>query len=497
MTTHSHPDPNVLAVRTGIHLRADPSRVFARLFVPGQEDFGVTQSRTSAVLDRILSLTEDEVQRALADVVLRFAERHDDLDLWLETHAHRVATRLDSPTHFSDDRWKLIGAYFTHEFSVEGAALTNPSVVRHPDQSGVPEGSSRFVMSVRGIGEGHRSSIGFRTGIIDEFGNVSVDDPGDDLDVGMHSEGKLRHIAFLGLLEMLGDFGENARYVLHHLDQVFARSDLEEQINRLLHDRETYRNADLTAQHLRAIADRAYSVSFSADSLVSERVLWPHAMAEWRGMEDARFVEFDDPDLGRIFFATYTAFDGVDINQQLLSTRDFLQFDVTPVSGEAARGKGLAIFPRKIDGRFAALSRADRETNSISFSHHLEYWDDSIEVQLPMRHWEVVQLGNCGSPIETAAGWLVLTHAVGPMRTYCISAILLDRDDPLRVIGSLDTPLLVPSEFERDGYVPNVVYSCGAMKHGDLLLLPFGIADQSIGIAVANLDDLLDRLTSR
>ena len=496
MTLPSSPDPTALAVRTGIHLRADPSRVFARLFVPGQEDFGATQSRTSAVLDRILSLSEDEVQRALNDVVLRFSERHDDLDLWLESHAHRVATRLDVPTHFSDDRWKLIGAYFTHEFSVEGAALTNPSAVRHPDQTGVPDGSLRFVMSVRGIGEGHRSSIGFRTGVIDEFGNVSVDVPGDDLDVGMHSEGKLRQIAFIGLLEMLGDLGENARHVLHHLEGVFSRSELEEQINRLLHDRETYRNADITAQHLRAIADRAYSVSFSVDSLISERVLWPHSMAEWRGMEDARFVEFEDPDLGRVYFATYTAFDGVDINQQLLSTRDFLQFEVTPVSGEAARGKGLAIFPRKIDGRFVALSRADRETNSIAFSHHLEYWDDTVEVQLPMRHWEVVQLGNCGSPIETAAGWLVLTHAVGPMRTYCISAILLDRDDPLRVIGSLDTPLLVPSEFERDGYVPNVVYSCGALKHEHNLLLPFGIADQSIGLAVANLDDLLDRLTA-
>lgn len=497
MTVHSHPDPAALAVRTGIHLRADPSRVFARLFVPGQEDFGATQSRTSAVLDRILSLSEEEVQRALNDVVLRFSERHDDLDLWLESHAHRVATRLDSPTHFSDDRWKLIGAYFTHEFSVEGAALTNPSVVRHPDQSGVPDGSLRFVMSVRGIGEGHRSSIGFRTGVIDEYGSVSIDEPGDDLDVGMHSEGKLRHVAFLGLLEMLGDFGENASYVLHNLEGVFSRSEMEEQINRLVHDRETYRNADLTAQHLRSIADRAYSVSFSVDSLVSERVLWPYAVAEWRGMEDARFVEFEDPEFGRIFFATYTAFDGVDINQQLLSTRDFLQFEVTPVSGEAARGKGLALFPRRIDGRFAALSRADRETNSISFSHHLEYWDDAIEVQLPLRHWEVVQLGNCGSPIETPAGWLVLTHAVGPMRTYCISAILLDRDDPLRVIGSLDTPLLVPSEFERDGYVPNVVYSCGALKHEHLLMLPFGIADQSIGIAVANVDDLLDRLTTK
>lgn len=496
MTVFPHPDPDVLAVRTGIHLRADPSRIFARLFVPGQEDFGATQSRTSAVLDRILSLSEEEVSRALNDVLLRFSDRHDDLDLWLESHAHRVASRLDSPTYFSDDRWKLIGAYFTHEFSVEGAALTNPSAVPHPDQNGVPDGSLRFVMSVRGIGEGHRSSIGFRTGVIDEFGNVTIDAPGTDLDIGLHAEGRLRNIAFLGLLETLGDLGENARYVLQHLEGLFTLSDLEEQLNRLLHDRETYRNADVTAHHFRTIAERAYSVSFSVDSQISERVLWPHATAEWRGMEDARFVRFEDSEMGSIYFATYTAFDGVDIGQQLLSTRDFLQFEVTPVSGNAARGKGLAIFPRKVGGRFAALSRADRETNSVSFSHQLEYWDNSLEIQLPTRHWEVVQLGNCGSPIETAAGWLVLTHAVGPMRTYCISALLLDLDDPARVIGNLDTPLLVPSEFERDGYVPNVVYSCGALRHRDLLLLPFGIADQSIGVAVANLDDLLDRLVS-
>ncbi len=497
MTVFPHPDPDVLAVRTGIHLKADPSRIFARLFVPGQEDFGATQSRTSAVLDRILSLSEEEVTRALNDVVLRFSERHDDLDLWLESHAHRVANRLDSPTHFSDARWKLIGAYFTHEFSVEGAALTNPSVVPHPDQSGVPDGSLRFVMSVRAIGEGHRSSIGFRTGVIDDYGNVSIDVPGSDLDVGLHSEGCLRNIAFLGLLETLGDLGENARYVLQHLNGLFTHSELEEQLSRLLHDRETYRNADATAQHFRSIAERAYSVSFSIDSQISERLLWPYSSAEWRGMEDARFVHFDDPEMGSIYFATYTAFDGVDIGQQLLSTRDFLQFEITPVSGQAARGKGLALFPRKVGGRFAALSRADRETNSVSFSHQLEYWDNSLEIQLPTRHWEVVQLGNCGSPIETAAGWLVLTHAVGPMRTYCISALLLDLDDPARVIGTLDTPLLVPSEFERDGYVPNVVYSCGALRHQHLLLLPFGIADQSIGVAVANLDDLLDRLVSK
>lgn len=494
MTTLPRPDPSVIAVRTGIHLRPDPSRVFARLFVPGQEDFGATQSRTSAVLERIMNLDEDEVERAVNDVVMRFANRHEDIDYWLDLHAHRVTTRLDPPVRLSDNRWKLIGAYFTHEFSVEGAALTNPSVVSHPDQSGVPEGSRRFVMSVRNIGEGHRSSIGFRTGTIDEMGEVTIDPPEFNLDTGLHSEGFLRHKAFDGLLQEVGDFGENARYVLHSLDDVFSRSELEEQINRLLHDRDTYRNADLTAQHMRAIADRAYSVSFSETAPLSGRVLWPHCQAEWRGMEDARFVEFDDVRGSPVYFATYTAFDGVDISQQLLSTRDFLTFHVTPVSGPAARGKGLALFPRRIDGRFVALSRADRETNSVTFSDHLEYWTDTHPIQIPTRPWEVVQLGNCGSPIETPAGWLVLTHAVGPMRTYCISAILLDLHDPCRVIGSLGGPLLAPSELEQDGYVPNVVYSCGSLAHGNSLMLPFGIADQSIGVAIADLDVLLDRM---
>ncbi|MEY4223567.1 MAG: hypothetical protein RIS33_501, partial [Actinomycetota bacterium] len=451
-------------------------------------------SRATAVLDRVLELDESEVEAALNDVLLRFGNRHDDIHYWLDLHAHRVTNRLDAPIRLSDNRWRLIGAYFTHEFSVEGAALTNPSVVRHPDQTDVERGWCRFAMSARCIGEGHRSSIGFRTGVVSDLGDVVMDPVASDIDVGLHSEGYLRDVAFRGLLESMGDLGENAQRVLHQLGDVFHPSDLEEQLNRLVHDRDTYRNTEVTAHHFRQIADRSYSVSFSADSHLSERVIWPQAQAEWRGMEDARFVEFDDPEMGRIYFATYTAFDGVDVAQQLLSTRDFLTFEITPVSGAAARGKGLAIFPRKVGGRFAALSRADRETNSITFSDHLEYWNESTAIQLPRRSWEVIQLGNCGSPIETSAGWLVMTHAVGPMRTYCISALLLDRHDPERVIGSLGTPLLVPSELEQDGYVPNVVYSCGSMRFENTLLIPFGIADQSIGVATAELDRVLDRL---
>jgi predicted GH43/DUF377 family glycosyl hydrolase len=212
-------------------------------------------------------------------------------------------------------------------------------------------------------------------------------------------------------------------------------------------------------------------------------------------MEDARFARFVEDDGTAVYYATYTAFDGVNISQQFARTDDFATFDISPLAGPAASGKGLALFPRRIDGRYVALSRADHETNSLAFSHHLEYWEDRALLQSPSRPWELIQLGNCGSPIETEAGWLVLTHGVGPMRTYAISAMLLDLDDPLRVIGTLDAPLLAPSEAERNGYVPNVVYSCGSMLHDRTLMIPFGIADESIGIATADLDMLLEHLT--
>jgi predicted GH43/DUF377 family glycosyl hydrolase len=350
-------------------------------------------------------------------------------------------------------------------------------------------------MSVRCIGEGHRSSIGFRTGLIDANGFVTVDPPGVHLTAGQHDDSQLEYMSFVGLLGTLDDFGENAKYVLEGLGSTFTVSELEHRLNMLLHERDTYRSAETSIDHFRVIADRNYCVTFPHESDLSERVLWPRAAAEWRGMEDARFARFVEDDGTAVYYATYTAFDGVNISQQFARTDDFATFDISPLAGPAASGKGLALFPRRIDGRYVALSRADHETNSLAFSHHLEYWEDRALLQSPSRPWELIQLGNCGSPIETEAGWLVLTHGVGPMRTYAISAMLLDLDDPLRVIGTLDAPLLAPSEAERNGYVPNVVYSCGSMLHDRTLMIPFGIADESIGIATADLDMLLEHLT--
>ncbi|MEY4365973.1 MAG: hypothetical protein RLZZ305_1317 [Actinomycetota bacterium] len=484
-----------IAVRKSLRLDPDPSRIAIKLFVAGQEDFGPLQSRTNAVIARLMQLTDREVTEALSAVKRDFEDRHEDFDHWLDTHAHRALHRVDPAMPLSEERWKLIGACFTHEFAVEGAALTNPSVVPHPDQSGLREGTMRFLMTVRCIGEGHRSCIGFRTGTVDTWGDVVVDEPTSRVSTGIIGESMMSKPGFMGLLEDSFDYGENARTVLAGLRERFTLSELEEQLNVLLHDRDTYRNVDETLHHFRDIAARSYLVTFPSGMSQSERILWPRAEAEFRGMEDARVTMLDDD--GTIaYVGTYTAFDGVNISQQGMRTDDFANFSIFPITGPAARGKGLAIFPRRIGGVYASLVRPDYESNQISFSEDIEYWSEAVTLQAPSRPWEIIQLGNCGSPLETEAGWLVITHAVGPFRTYYLSAMLLDREDPERVIGSLGTPLLSPAHADRDGYVPNVVYSCGSLIHHGRLVLPFGIADRSVGFATARVDDLLERLTS-
>ena len=486
--------PPSLARRQELRLHPDPSRITVKLFVAGQEDFGPTQSRTSAVIRRVMSLSESEVKESLAAVERDFGDRHTDFDQWLDINAHRALHRVDPKVALSEDRWRLIGACFTHEFAVEGAALCNPSAVLHPDQSGLPGDTARFLMSVRCIGEGHRSSIGFRTGTIDRHGDVAVDRPLQCLATGAISEAVLAKAGFRGLLKEEFNFGENARAVLSNLRDTFTQSDLEEQLNVLLHDRDTFRNVEETMHHFRDLAERSYLITFPAGTNQSERLLWPHAEAESRGMEDMRLTSFTESDGSPTYFGTYTAFDGLNIAQQGIQTDDFSRFRAFPISGPAANGKGLAMFPRRIGNMYAALVRPDFESNHIAFSSTVEYWETSTTLQVPARPWEVIQLGNCGAPIATEAGWLVITHAVGPFRTYYLSAMLLDRDDPQRVIGTLDRPLLSPTRRDRDGYVPNVVYSCGSMVHGDHLMVPFGIADNSIGFATAELNEVLDRL---
>ena len=477
---------------TRIDLQPDHSRVIARLFVPGREDVGPGDSRAAPVIDRILQLPESEVEAAMVDVERRFAGRHADLDQLFSDHAAMVISRIDENVTLSSARQLLLGAAFTHEYSIEGAALCNPSAVLHPVQRG--DGSVAFVVSVRGIGEGHRSSIGFRTGSLTAEGDIVIDPPGPFPRTGTAGPGLHHRSVFHLKLAEMDDDRENAAHVLDPLSARFDDDELERRISSLVADEATRRQPSTTIANLRDLAAASYRTSFAPASDVSERVLWPHVAAERHGMEDARFVRFVHDSGGVTYYGTYTAFDGTNIAQHLLETTDFRTFDVSPMAGQAAAGKGLALFPRKIQGRYAALSRSDRESNAIAFSSDVRCWEESTSLQVPTRAWEILQLGNCGSPIETEAGWLVLTHGVGAMRTYSIGAILLHLDEPERVLATTELPLIGPGTEHRDGYVPNVVYSCGGFAHHDTLVLPYGIGDQAISFTTLSITGLIQSM---
>jgi predicted GH43/DUF377 family glycosyl hydrolase len=483
-----------LAIRTAVRLRPDPSRVVTQLFVAGLEHVGGGESRASEVVHRVLQLDEAEVGACVDDLQERFSSRHPELVETYVRHADRVADRLDPDLVLTVERRYLLGAMFTNEVSVESAALCNPSIVPHPDQSGCAPGELRFVMSVRGIGEGHRSSIGFRTGVISRDRAIVMDPTALGVQLGTPVEPTLDRAIFYRTVREEGDDADSAAFVLDPLGDRFTSRSLEVRLAALLAHGDTRRDVESTVAHLRGIADRTYASVFDAGTALSQRVLWPHGVAEANGMEDARFVRFDDGDR-HVYYGTYTAFDGVHVHQHLIETDDFLSFRMSPMAGMAAQNKGLALFPRRIGARYHALSRADRATNAIAVSEHLSCWDDVNVIQTPARSWEAIQVGNCGSPMETPEGWLVLTHGVGAMRTYSIGAMLLDLDDPTKVIASLDDPLLRPSDEERDGYVPNVLYSCGGLIHEGVLVLPYGVADQSISIATVECDELLRAMT--
>lgn len=483
-----------LAVRQPLRLHADPTRVVAKLFVPGHPDPRGGRQVTDAV-SHVLALDEEQVSRGLAELLTRFGHRHRDLISTFRQHADRIANRLPEGTVLTDERRVLLGATFTHEYSIEAAALCNPSFVAAPDQAGARAGTLDLIMSTRGIGEGHRSSIGFRAASVDEQGHVTVEAVGPYAGAGTVSSGTLHAEAFRGMAQRVRDDVEATTWVLDALGDEFTRAELDRRLAELEDQDDTRPGVARTVQRLRALAERAYRVDFDPSSSIDERVLYPVTSAEVSGVEDARFVRFEDEDRA-VYYATYTAYDGRDIAQQLLQTVDFCTFDVSPLQGPAARNKGLALFPRRIDGHFVALSRHDGTSNAIARTDDIRHWPTATRLAGRPRLWSSIQVGNCGPPIETEAGWLVLTHGVGPMRTYSIGACLLDLDDPTRVIGELAEPLLTPGPDEQDGYVPNVVYSCGAVRHGPNLVIPYGVGDASIGFATARIDAVLGEMVA-
>ncbi|MDQ1579482.1 MAG: hypothetical protein QOD05_257 [Microbacteriaceae bacterium] len=486
-------DDQTLVRRGTSVLRPDPRRVISKLYLPGQEILDSGVSRADAVIRRILAMTDEDVSLTLAATVRRFDWRHHDLhSVFLENYA-LVAHRIPDGVEISLNRRDLIGAYYTQEYAIEGAALLNPSMVAHPDQTRLAPGALRFIMSVRAVGEGHISSIGFRTGVLTAAGGVRFDDPGTQLVTAQATPATIpREFVRDALAERTDAY--IARHILSLLPDQFDQFDLDGALASVRRDRLTRGSSDAIVDQIRWIASCNYGLSFPADRPLSERVIYPSSSDESHGAEDARFTRFVEDDGSITYYATYTAFDGSRIAPRLLKTDDFVTFESMQLIGHAAKDKGMALFPRRFGGQFLALSRWDRESIGIARSDDGRKWGDSMTVHAPQQPWELIQLGNGGSPIETADGWLVLTHGVGPVRSYGIGAILLDLDDPTKLIGSLSEPILTPNDDEREGYVPNVVYTCGGLVHNDTLVLPYGCSDSAIRVALIDLPGLLARL---
>lgn len=420
-------------IRQGIYLRPDPARVVVRSFKPATEprNFNATdKTRANHVVDRVLALDPADAASQLAEVLENFQGRHRNLPRMFEERADEMEEAFAAHATFTREQRRLVGAYFLHEYSFEAAALFNPSVVSHIDQSGVQAGARRFILSLRAVGEGHVSSLTFRSGSIAGDGSVSVD--------------------------------ETAR--LAAIPKVSSR--------------------------IPGPAGETVELVFSPHEDISERVIFPVTESQSNGIEDARFVQFEDEG-SSVFYATYTAYNGRAIRSELLETRDFLSFRLSPLTGAAAGNKGMALFPRRIGGRYAMIARPDNENLHLVYSDDVRSWTTGCAILKPQFPWEFVQIGNCGSPIELEQGWLLLTHGVGPVRRYSIGAVLLDKADPRRILARTREPLIRPEPSEREGYVPNVVYTCGAMRHNDLIILPYAVSDTFSNFATIEIDALM------
>lgn len=409
--------------RIGTYIKSDIRRVLLRPFNP------TTTERSAKIMRRILALSEKEAIDQLNSIIHQFNSRHRDIESFFQRRYDENHHHLSDNQKLTPKRKLLIGAYFSLEYSIEAASLFNPSMIWHPDQTGIPKGSKRFILSLRATGEGHISSMEFRSGVINANNQIILDD--------------------------------QTRFV--------------------------------TLPHYQTTSD-GYIAKFSHDYAISERILFPFLPEEVNGIEDARFVHFSDEKKNKTYYATYTAYDGKRIYSMLLKTTDFLEFKISKITGTAIQNKGLALFPRKINGKYVMLSRQDNENNYIMFSDRLDYWDNKTLIMEPEFSWEFFQIGNCGCPIETESGWLVLAHGVGAMRKYVISAFLLDLNDPTKVIGRLKQPLLISNEEEREGYVPNVVYTCGGQIWGQSLVFPYAMSDHACSFAVINFKELLNEL---
>ncbi len=470
--------------RTTTVLRPDQSRVLLRPF--SHQD----PQRAGRIIARIMLLPESRVGPLLDEVTADFSQRHQHIHKSFRERFEQVRDLLLTDEEISGPRQLLIGAYFLCEYSLESAALFNPSIVPHPDQSDLPPGAMRFILSLRATGEGHVSSITFRTGIIHADHRIEVHAPTGFLTEPLQIPNpRYEKALFERKLFELKLTNEFTRRVMSKLGESFALEDLRAHLEaEVKQSRLSDRNA---IRGILMLARSNYEVQFQPEQQLSERILFPATPSQRNGIEDARFVCFENDDNTNVYYATFTAFDGKVVLPELVETSDFLLFRFITLNGPAAGNKGMALFPRKINGLYAMLSRQDNENIYLMFSDNVHFWHERKVLLKPMFPWELVQIGNCGSPIETEAGWLVLSHGVGPLRAYCIGGFLLDHDDPGKVIGRLREPLLKPDAKERKGYVPNVVYTCGALVHNGELIIPYGMADHATGFATVPLDEVL------
>lgn len=481
--------------RKSIRFDPDSKRIIARFFNPGDD-------RAPALLRKIINLSEEDAKQALNNTLREFSNRHRNISKTFENHFGKIKHFLEEinvdPDTLSLQTKLLIGSYFTNEYSIESAAFFNPSMVEDPDQTGLEEGQKRIIVSFRATGEGHISSVVFRRGIIDADNNLTFRPVGKRID---EAEVIKKHVytkkTFRTKLHEIKIHNDISDVVMDKLGETFLYRELRAAIDEITKTHSLTDKNKNSIEQIIWLADAHYELTFSLDTDISERVIFPVSESESRGIEDARFVRFTEDDGSIKYYATYTAYNGFAIIPKLLETEDFYRFKIRPIHGRGSSNKNFALFPRKVKGRYVMLSRLDGINNYIMYSDNMTLWNDYEKLDEPEHPWEFIQIGNSGSPIETKKGWLLITHGVGPMRKYCISASLLSLKNPSKVIGRLKEPLMVPNEEEREGYVPNVVYSCGSIVHNNEIFIPYAMSDYSSSIATVNLDKLLERLSNK
>ncbi len=478
--------------RSNIRLNPDFKKVIPRFF-----NTGIDRSRI--LIERVLGLPDQEAAALLATVLGEFSDRYRNIQSVWTRHFELIKYLLHPPEQesISEEKKLLLGSYFTMEYSIEAAALFNPSVVEDPDQSGAGPGEKKVIVSFRATGESHISSLVFKRGKLDQEANILFEPSGKFPAEGdLIQKNRINKKSFEELLASLALPGDIRRQIQDQVNDPFYYKDLEMVLKTALQPIESAIERKKLKYEILDVVNTSYELTFSPETDLSERVIFPVTYDEKNGIEDARFVKFTDENGEVEYIATYTAYDGLTIRPHLVETKDFLHFRVAPLHGKAAVNKNLALFPRKINGQYAMVSRVDGVNSYLMFSDDLYLWEEAELWQEPVNPWEFVQIGNGGSPIETEKGWLVITHGVGPMRKYCLGASLFDLENPRIELGRLKKPLLMPNEDERHGYVPNVVYSCGAILHNDQLFLPYAVSDHASSFATIHLPALLDDILS-